>query len=237
VADQEDGAGLVAELLDLLLGADPELGVTGRQGLVDEQDVVGLGGGDRELQPGRHAGRVRRHRQVDEVADAGELDDVVVALLDLGRGHAHRQTAQYYVPVAGEVVHHGRVDAQQGRLTAGVDRAGGRRQQAGDRPQQGRLAGAVAADQADRLAFVGGEADVLDRVHLADGRAVLALQDPAERARGRALAAAAGGYLVDDVDVVGDHSGDSIGRRGRSRRSRSCRLSHGHTCPPHARSR
>ena len=114
-----------------------ELRVAGRQRLVDEQHVVGLRGRDREAQPGTHAGGVGPHRQRDEVADAGELHDLVVALPDLLRGHAHGQAAELDVALAGQVVHQGGVDAEQRRVALGVDRAPLGRQQAGDGAQQG----------------------------------------------------------------------------------------------------
>src|SRR5690606_32849465 len=213
VADQEDRAGLLAQLPDARLGALLELPVTGGQRLVDHEDVVVLGGGDGEPQAGGHAGGVGAHRQGDEVAllvDAGEVDDVLVALPDLFAGHAHREPAQYDVAFAREVVHQGRVDAEQGGLAVGVDLAllGG--EQAGDGPQQGRLAGAVGADQADRLAPVRDEGDPAHGVHLAHpaGRVVLAApQDAAQRGRGAAAAAAGGVDAVDDVQPVRDDGG------------------------------
>ena len=108
------------------------MAVAGGQRLVDHQDVVVLGGGDGEPQAGRHAGGVGAHRQGDEVAllvDAGEVDDLLVALLDLLPGHAHGQAAEDDVALAGEVVHQGRVDAEQRGLAVGVDLAALRGQQ------------------------------------------------------------------------------------------------------------
>ena len=80
--------------LDPLAALAHELRVAGRQRLVDEQHLRRECGADGEAQPRRHAGRVRHHGQVDEVADPGELDDVLVLLLDLLRLHPHRQAAE-----------------------------------------------------------------------------------------------------------------------------------------------
>ena len=95
---------------------------------------------------------------------------LLVPVLDLPRGHAHGQAADDHVALAGEVIQERRVDAQQRGVAGGVDGAllGG--EQAGDRAQQGGLAGAVAADDADRVAAVGHEGDAADGVHLADRR-------------------------------------------------------------------
>jgi PAS domain S-box-containing protein len=116
VRDQEDRPRLLAQLLDPVVRLGAERGVAGREGLVDHQDLVALGRGDREPQPLRHAGGVGAHRQVDEVADAGEVDDLVEAGLDLGGRHAHRQAAEHHVPLAGEVVEQRGVHAEQRRL-------------------------------------------------------------------------------------------------------------------------
>ena len=189
VRDQEDGACLSAQLLDPGVALDPELRVAGRQRLVDQQHVLALGGGDGEPKPGAHAGGVGLHRQVDEVADAGEVHDALVLVLGLLLGHAHGQAAEDDVALAGEVVEQRGVDAEQRRLAGGVDVALLRRQQAGDGPQQRGLARAVAADHADGVAAVGHERDAADRVHLADrargtcGRGTAAAPSP--RCRGR----------------------------------------------------
>src|SRR5690606_29404928 len=207
VGDEEDRAGGLADLADALLALLAELAVAGGQSLVDEQHVVRLGGRDGEAESCAHAGRVGRHGQLDELVDAGEVDDLLVLLGHLGRGHAHGVAAENDVAFTGQLAHEGRVDAQQGRLTVGVDRAGGRRQQAGDGPQQRGLAGAVAADDADGVAVVGDEGDAPDGVHLLHLRPALALEYAHEGVdrvallgfRGRAVDA------VDDVQVVDDH--------------------------------
>ena len=140
VRDEEDRPRFLAQLLDPLVRLGAERGVAGREGLVDHQDLVALGGGDREPQALRHAGGVGAHRQVDEVADAGEVDDLLVAGLDLGGRHAHRQAAEHHVPLAGEVVEQRGVHAEQRRLAGGVHRAALRGKKPGDGAQQRGLA-------------------------------------------------------------------------------------------------
>ena len=53
------------------------------QHLVDEQHVGIDVDRDREAEPHVHAGRIGLHRRVDELAQLGEVDDLVEALLDL----------------------------------------------------------------------------------------------------------------------------------------------------------
>ena len=54
-----------------------ELGVADREHLVDEQDLRLEVRGDREGKAHVHAARVALDRRVDELLDAGELDDLV----------------------------------------------------------------------------------------------------------------------------------------------------------------
>jgi hypothetical protein len=56
VGHQEDRARLVAQFLDPVVALGPEGRVARGECLVDHQDLVALGRGDREPQPLRHAG-------------------------------------------------------------------------------------------------------------------------------------------------------------------------------------
>jgi PAS domain S-box-containing protein len=206
VGDQEDRAGLVPQLLDPVVALGPERGVAGGQRLVNHQDLVALGGRDREPEPLGHTGRVGAHRQVDEAADPREVDDLLVVGLDLGRRHAHGEAAEHHVPLAGEVVEQGGVDAQQRRLARGVDGALLGREQPGDGAEQGRLAGAVPADDPDHVAVAGDEGDAADRVDLPDGDPALPLDQAHQRRGGGALVAACAVNAVDHVQVI-DHDG------------------------------
>ena len=145
------------------------------------------------------------HRQVDEIADSGELHDVAVAALDFLRAHSHRQAAEHDIPLTREVVEQRGVDAEKGRLTRGVDGALLRGQQARDSPQQRRFARAVPPDDPDCVAAVGHERNAANGVHFPQTRAILPTQDPHQGGRGRALAAARTVNAVHDVQVVDDH--------------------------------
>jgi hypothetical protein len=82
---------------------------------VDDEDVVLAGRRDGELEARRHAGRVRAHRQLDELADAGEVDDLVVLGLDLVDREAQRETAEDDVALAGQVAEECGADAEHAR--------------------------------------------------------------------------------------------------------------------------
>ena len=206
VGDEEDRAGLVPQLLDPVVALGTERGVAGGQRLVDHQDLVALGGRDSEPEPLGHAGRVGAHRQVDEVADPGEVDDLLVVGLDLSRRHAHGEAAEHDVPLAGEVVEQGGVHAEQRRLARGVDSALLGREQPGDGAQQGRLARPVPADDADHVAVAGDEGDAADGVDLPDGDPALPLDQAHQRRGGGALVTASAVHAVDHVQVI-DHDG------------------------------
>ena len=75
VADVEEGAAAVADLLHLLQALLLERLVPHREHLVGEEDVGVDVDGDREAEPGVHARGVVADRGVEELADVGELDD------------------------------------------------------------------------------------------------------------------------------------------------------------------
>ena len=232
VRDEEHRACFPAQLDDPVVALGPEVRIAGGQRLVDHQDLVVLGGRDGEPQPLRHPGRVGAHRVVDEVADAREVHDGLVPVLGLLRGHAHGQAAEHHVPLSGQVVEQRGVDAEQRGLPAGVDAALLGREQAGDRLQQRRLARAVPADDAHRVAVVDHERDAPDRVHLADRRAALPLDHPHEHGRRGALVAARAVDAVDHVQVVDDHGRFEAAAGADRKRPVDGALSHGRTSFP-----
>ena len=90
-----------------------ELGVADREHLVDEQDLGLEVRRDREREADVHAARVALHGRVDELLDAGELDDLVEALLDLAALHAEDRAVQVDVLAAGELLVEARPDLEQ----------------------------------------------------------------------------------------------------------------------------
>ncbi len=131
---------------------------------------------DGEAEAHEHAGRVRAHRQIDELLELGERDDLVHHLAHACPREPVDRAVQIDVLAAGEVLVEARAELEQrGNPAAHLDAPGGRLDDLGDQPEKRRLAGAVPADQPDRLAGLDGQRDVAQRLHLA--RAGLAARD------------------------------------------------------------
>ncbi len=141
-----------------------ELLVTDGEHLVDEEDVgVGVHG-DREREAHVHARRVELDLRVDEVADAGELEDRVELRRGLFRAQPEHGRVEEDVLATGEVRVESRTELEQrGDAPALLDRARRRLDDAADDLQQRALAGAVVPDQADRAAGADVETDVAER--------------------------------------------------------------------------
>ena len=156
VADVEHRAALlaghVAHLAQALL---LELHVAHRQYLVHHHDLRVQMGGHREGQLHEHAAGIALHRGVDELAALGEFDDLVQLRVHLGFGHAQDGAVHVDVFPAGHLA----VEAGAHLQHAGhpafdlhlARRGGG---DAAEQLEQGGLARAVAADDAQGLALV-----------------------------------------------------------------------------------
>ena len=83
VGHQHDGDALAAQLVDVVEAAALEALVADRDHLVEQEDLRVHVDGDREPEPHLHAAGVDAHGRVDELADVGEVDDVVDPALDL----------------------------------------------------------------------------------------------------------------------------------------------------------
>ena len=127
--------------------------VADRQRLVDQEDVRLHHHGDREREPPVHAGRVGPHRHVHEVLELGEVDDLVVLLRQLRALEPRGEAAEHDVLAPGQLLLKPTPSASS-VLTrpCDLDAPRGRRQDAGDRAHERRLAGAVGADDAEHLA-------------------------------------------------------------------------------------
>ena len=90
VRDEDQRHAAVLHLLNLGHALRGELLVADREHFVDQQHVGIDVDRDREAEPHVHAGGVGLDRLIDELADAGELDDLVEARVDLAcaRGRA-----------------------------------------------------------------------------------------------------------------------------------------------------
>ena len=164
VRAEEDRLPLLLELADLVDALLLKVAVADRQRLVDDEDVGIDVDGDRERQPHVHAGRVRLHRPVEERAELGELQDRRQPLLHLGGREPEDGGVERGVVAAGELgMEAGAELEDRGDRAVRLERAAGRPRDAAEKLEQRALAGAVLADDADRLAALDFERDVLQR--------------------------------------------------------------------------
>ena len=167
VGDEEHGSPRVAELLHTSETAPLKFSVADGEHLVDEQDLRLEVGRHGEGEADVHAARIALHRRVDEPLDAGELDDLVEAPLDLAALHAEDRAVQVDVLTAGELLVETGADLEQAAdATANLGPACRRRSDPGEDLQQRRLSCAVAADDAEDLSLRHLERDVAERPDL-----------------------------------------------------------------------
>ena len=154
--DEDDRSTALLELEDLPEASALELLVPDCEDLVEQQHVGVDVRGDRKPQAHVHPRGVRAHRQVDELFEAGEGDDLVQLLAHVRTFEAVDRTVQEDVLASGQV----RVEAGAELEERAHASAGGRLDDSGDQPQQRRLSRPVAADETDRTAGFDPEGDV-----------------------------------------------------------------------------
>ena len=164
---EDDRAARLAQVLHAPEAATLELGVADGEHLVDEKDLRLEMRGDGEREAHRHAARVALDRRVDELLDAGELDDLRELALDLPPLHPEHRAVQEDVLAAGELGMEAGSHLQQASdPTTDLSAAARRRRDPGEDLEQRRLARAVAADDAEHLALLHLERDVPERPDL-----------------------------------------------------------------------
>ena len=205
----------VLERLEALL---LEVGVADRERLVDEEDVERHLDRDREGEAQQHAGRVVLQLLVDEALEPGELEDRVEPFLDLALVEPDQHRIDLDVRPGAELGVEADAELDEGREPpADPHRPGVGPVDAGKHLEQGALAAAVGAHDAEELPLRDGERDVAERV-------VALVAHPPQRMREvllqpRALLVRDPERLrdVDDVDRRAvDHARSA--RRGDSRR-------------------
>ena len=137
------------------------------EGLVDDEDL----GLDRGLQgkgqPHHHAAGVRLDRLLDEIANVGKAGDLVEARINFTPGKSHHGAVEVDVLPPGELGVEAAAELEEGGDPA-LDAYGAFAglQGAGNDLEEGGLAGAVAADDADGLAAADLEADIAQGVEV-----------------------------------------------------------------------
>ena len=167
VRDEDDRAAALLELEDLAEALALERLVADGEDLVEQEDVGVEMRGDREAEPHVHPRGVGAHGPVDRLLELGEGDDLVEALADLSPLEPVDGAVEEDVLAAAEVgMEAGAELEQRADPAADVDPSRRRLDDPGDQPQQRRLAGAVAADEPDRLPRLDGERHVFERLHV-----------------------------------------------------------------------
>ena len=205
VRDEEDRPAAVLELGDLAEALALELLVADGEHLVEQEHVRLDVRGDGEAEPHEHPRRVRPHRQVDELLELRERDDLVHQLAHACAREAVDRAVQVDVLAAGEVGVEAGAELEQRRdAAARLDAPAGRLDDPRDEAQQRRLAGAVAADEADGVARLGRERDVAQRLHVARTAPAARDEEVLERALRLRVDAEGPRDAVDD-DPAGRH--------------------------------
>ena len=164
VRDEHDRPPVGLELPHAVDAALLERLVADGQHLVDQQHLGIHVDGHREAQPHEHARAVELHLVVHELLELGEAHDVVVYAVRVPFRETEERGVEVDVLAAGELGVEAGAQLQQRRHPpAEADRARRGPQDPGDALQQGRLARAVVADQADRRALLDREGDVAER--------------------------------------------------------------------------
>ena len=119
-------------------------------------------GGDGEAEADHHAAGVALDGGVEVALAAAEIDDLVELAGDLGLGHAEDGTVHEDVLATGHLGMEACADLQKGAdAAAGTDLTCGGAGDLAEELEQRALAGTVAADDADDIALLDLEADVL----------------------------------------------------------------------------
>ncbi len=162
--DEKDRLPAPLELRELVEAFVGEAFIPDCEHFVHQQHVGIDVDGHRKSQTHVHPGRVRFHRGIDEFLELGELDDLVEAARDFLLGQAEHDPVDEDVLAAGDFGVKAGAELDE-RRDAAVDLDRTRRglRDSGHQLEHRALAGAVAADHAERPPCGQGEGDVLHR--------------------------------------------------------------------------
>ena len=186
VADDEHCPPVLHQLLHLADALGLEGCVTDRQHLVDDEDFRLDMSRHGEAEPQIHAARIMLHRRVDEVCDAGEVDDRIELGTDLAAAHAEDRAVQIDVLAPRQFTVEAGADFQQATEAPGhVDAPRRGVNDAREDLEQGALARAVATENAKNFTRLHIEVDVAQGP---EGRAVFVFSPAAAERRHQRLA-------------------------------------------------
>ena len=169
VADEDDRPRLRAELAHLLEGLLPEARIAGGERFVDHEDVRIHVDGHRESEAPVHPRRVGAHRHVHEVAELGEVRDVLVLGRHLRPSEACGEAAEDDVLPARELALEADPEREQrAHPPEDLHAPSARRQDSRHRAEEGRFSGAVDPDDPEDGAVRDLERHVADRPDLPD---------------------------------------------------------------------
>ena len=147
--DEQDRLVAAAKLRELVEALVRERLVADGEHFVHEQHVGIHVNRDREAETHIHAGGVGLHRRVDELAQLGEVHDVVEPILDLALRQAEHDAVDEDVLAPRDLgMEAGAELDERGDPSLDADRAARRLRNAGDELERRTLARSVAADHA-----------------------------------------------------------------------------------------
>ena len=178
MAHQQSGHAAVENLTHLVSALLAERAVADRQHLVEDDDVRIDQTGDGKREPALHAARQLLELIVLEVLKLGKINDLVVFCIHESPGVAEERAAQVGVLPHRHVSVKTRCKLQE-CCDIALDLHGAERRDhdSGDRLEQRGFPGAVAADDAEHVAALQCERDVLVRPELLDMIIVSQLPD------------------------------------------------------------
>ena len=153
MANKENRAAMAGDIFHFAQAFFLEFRVAHRQDLVHNQNLGLQMRSDGECEPHIHAGAIPLHRRVDELLDAGELDDLVELGADFGFGHPENGAVQKDVLAPAQLGMEPGADLEE-RCDATADSylAACGLGDAAENFQQGALASSITTDNSHNLA-------------------------------------------------------------------------------------
>ncbi len=163
MGDEDDGAAGAGDVTHLSEAFLLEIDIANGEDFIDEENFRLEMGGDGKGQADVHAGGVVLDGSVDEFFELGEGHDFVEFAGDFALAHAQDGAGEESVFAAGEFGVEAGADFEEAAdAAADFGVASGGAGDLGEDFEQGGLAGAVAADEAEDFAFANVEGDVFE---------------------------------------------------------------------------